>query len=498
MSQYFLDRPVWPLYATEEQVRIIEAVLQTSSNLLINALAGAAKSTTLEFICKYKTGIPILSLAFNKRIADELSARLPSHVQCKTLNALGHRVWADAIGQRLTLDTKKTNSFVRTWIGENLKGRDLDDAWDNFGAIMKAVDSTKLSGYVPEGKYPSARPLRTELDMSVFEDEWDGNVPRWLERCIDWCINASIQSAYKGLIDFNDQIYMPTIFGGTFPAFPLVMVDEAQDLSPLNHQMLRRLVKQRLIAVGDPWQSIYGFRGAMRSGMAALKESFNMTELTLSVSFRCPRSVVRLANTRVPHMKFADWAPEGTVETLETWSPTSIPDGAAIICRNNAPLFKCALDLIAAGRGVKLLGADIGPSLIKTLKKLGEPSISQDELLNAIERWKVDRIAKVREVGAIEDKAECLRVFARAAPTLSGAIAFAEFLFAQGGTISLMSGHKSKGLEFETVYHLDPFRVPSKYATSEDAMDQELNLLYVIWTRAKLNLRMVTLDGLIP
>ena len=89
-------------------------------------------------------------------------------------------------------------------------------------------------------------------------------------------------------------------------------------------------------------------------------------------------------------------------------------------------------------------------------------------------------------------------MFARAAPTLSGAIAFAEFLFAQGGTISLMSGHKSKGLEFETVYHLDPFRVPSKYATSEDAMDQELNLLYVIWTRAKLNLRMVTLDGLIP
>lgn len=495
---YFLDRPTGPLNATEEQVRIIDAVLQTNDNLLINALAGAAKSTTLEFICKYKTGIPILSLAFNKRIAEELSARLPSHVQCKTLNALGHRVWADAIGQRLTLDTKKTNSFVREWITEELKGRDLDFAWDNFGLLMRAVDSTKLSGYVPDGYFPTAKPLRTSLDLSDFDEDFDGDQPRWLLRMIDSCIISSVKAAYKSLIDFNDQIYMPTIFGGTFPAFPLVMIDEAQDLSPLNHAMLRRLVRQRIIAVGDPWQSIYGFRGAVRNGMAALKTSFNMTELTLSVSFRCPRSVVRLANTRVPHMKFADWAKEGEVTYPSEWKASELPDGAAIICRNNAPLFKCALELIAAGRGVKLLGADIGPSLIKTLKKLGPESSTQEEVLTLIERWKSAKLLKARTVGSIEDKAECLRVFASAAPTLSGAVAFAEHLFAQGGTISLMSGHKSKGLEFENVYFLDPWRVPSKYAISEEALDQEQNLWYVIITRSKQNLYHVNLEDLRP
>jgi hypothetical protein len=73
MSEYFLDRPEGKrLAATDEQITIIEAVLQTKDNILINALAGAAKTTTLEFICKYKTGIPILSLAFNKRIAEEM------------------------------------------------------------------------------------------------------------------------------------------------------------------------------------------------------------------------------------------------------------------------------------------------------------------------------------------------------------------------------------------------------------------------------------------
>jgi superfamily I DNA/RNA helicase len=73
----------------------------------------------------------------------------------------------------------------------------------------------------------------------------------------------NIEQAFRGIIDFDDQIYMPTLFGGSWPQFPLVMIDEAQDLSPINHAMLSKLVKHRLIAVGDPYQSIYGFRGRM-------------------------------------------------------------------------------------------------------------------------------------------------------------------------------------------------------------------------------------------
>ncbi len=39
-----------------------------------------------------------------------------------------------------------------------------------------------------------------------------------------------------------------------------------------------------------------------------------------------------------------------------------------------------------------------------------------------------------------------------------------------------MTGHKSKGLEFNTVYHLDPWLI------GDD--EQELNLKYVIGTRS--------------
>jgi ATP-dependent exoDNAse (exonuclease V) beta subunit len=67
-------------------------------------------------------------------------------------------------------------------------------------------------------------------------------------------------------------------------------------------------------------------------------------------------------------------------------------------------------------------------------------------------------------------------VFAEHGQTLGQAIAYVEHLFSQKGTIRLMTGHKAKGLEFETVYHLD------SWLCRDDEQDQ--NLRYVITTRS--------------
>jgi len=487
------DRGV--IEATQEQIAIINAATGTKDNLLINALAGAAKSTTLQFICKYVTGIPILSLAFNKRIATELEKKLPSHVDCRTLNGLGHRVWGSAVGKRLVLDDKKMFTLMKEWSDKNLKGADKEAFFDEFGDIKRCLGWAKSMGWVPQ-RVQRGKSLfdSDESFFSALNENVDIDPRRWRDCLVD-CIARSISMAYDGVVDFDDQIYMPTLFGGAWPVYPLTLVDETQDLSPLNHVLLQRLVgPRRLIAVGDPWQSIYGFRGAARGGMAVMKSTFNMTELTLSVSFRCPQEIVKRQHTRVPHMKWADWAVPGEVRSLERWGSGDIPDGAAIICRNNAPLFKLALQLIRDGRGVKVLGADIGPALIKVMKKLGDGSLSDQALHNAIDNWATAMIAKGKAEASTYDRAECMHVFADAGKTLAGAIAFAEDLFKRGGTIELMSGHKSKGLEYDTVFHLDPKRVPSPYAKTDNAIDQELNLQYVIETRAKKQLFFVEME----
>ena len=466
---------------TPEQVAIIDAARSTKDNLLVNALAGAAKTTTLRLICEAVTGIPILSLAFNKKIAEEMTAKLPSHVTCKTLNALGHQVWTKSLGRKATLDFNKTHSIVKTLI-ESLPRTEQASAYATMGETIRAVGMAKAAGYVPaswkqiESLIPAGE-FYASLDSS---DNFEETVDQGL---VDAALSTSIKQAYNGNIDFADQLYMPTLFGGTFPSFPLVLVDEAQDLSPLNHAMLRKLARTRIIAVGDPNQSIYGFRGAVTNGMSVLRSTFNMTEFTLSVSFRCPEVIVENVRWRAPHMQA--FGPGGTIHHWSSWDASQLPDNAAIICRNNAPIFGLALELIKAGRSVRLLGADIGPALVKILRKLGPETMGQESVLTAIERWKSEKLAKAKSPGSIEDRAECLRVFALTSPDLKGAIIYAEHLFKQEGTIQLMSGHKSKGLEFDFVVHLDPWRVPSKWALSEEAKEQERNVKYVIDTRAK-------------
>jgi len=308
---------------------------------------------------------------------------------------------------------------------------------------------------------------------------------------------TGIRQSYAGLIDFDDQIYMPTLFGGSFPQHRRVMVDEAQDLSPLNHAMLWKLVgpKCHLTAVGDPWQSIYAFRGADTGSMGKLRDRFSMHEMTLSVSFRCPINVVKNAHKRVPHMKWPEWAQPGIVERLKEWNATCIPDNSAIICRNNAPLLSVALCLLRAGRGVHLVGTDLGPQLVKALKRLGEDlQMPQEKVHEAINLWEQEKLRKARNAGVVADKAECLRVFANFGPTLGAAIAYCEHIFSTKGPIQLLSGHKSKGLEWDTVYHLDPQRIPSPWSKDGEDLEQELNVRYVIETRAKKELYFVRLD----
>jgi superfamily I DNA/RNA helicase len=117
------------------------------------------------------------------------------------------------------------------------------------------------------------------------------------------------------------MIFMPTIFAAPFPSYKLVMVDEAQDLSLIQHVMLNKLCRaSRLIAVGDPCQSIYGFRGAHQDSMDHLKKTFDMETLYLTTSFRCPVAVTQLAQRRAPDMNAPSWAQAGSVNIRLDWN----------------------------------------------------------------------------------------------------------------------------------------------------------------------------------
>ena len=408
------------LIPTEEQAAIIRAAISTNDNLLISALAGSSKTTTLEMIAHALPGVPIFCIAFNKRVVEEMVRRLPSNAVCKTVNSIGHTTFQTAIGRRLKIDTRKSYNLLKQAIDERPRqSRNID-----FGATLKAISLAKLNGYIPEGSFPSI----SRLCGPEFVDELDDEVDLDL---VNTVLVRSIRAAYDGLCDFDDQIYMPTLFGGTFPRYPLVLVDETQDLSPLNIELVTKLATTRLIAVGDPNQSIYAFRGADTASMPKLKARFNMRELPLSISFRCPRAIVELARARAPHMQYPEWAAEGSVNRPLTWSQDDVPEGAAIVCRNNAPLFSIGLRLLQRGRGIKLVGTDIGSSMVRFLRRFGDVGLSQADLLSAIDAWEAETLStRKRRKASTADRAECFRVFAKAGKNLGEAAAYAEHLFA--------------------------------------------------------------------
>jgi hypothetical protein len=464
---------------TAQQVHILDLIENCQDNLLIEAGPGTGKTRMLRMIDNAVGGTyDILYLAFNKRIVEEAKApdddgspKFHDTTEIRTINGAGHRAWGETASGRLTVDTKKTNNIFRTLIG-TLSREQQNEAWTDYQLIKSSVDMAKALGYIPDGKYPRAKRLTTADEFFDSLEEKPSQLARDL---IDQILLQSIKQAYAGAIDYNDQLYMPTLFGGSFQEYPLILVDEKQDFSPINDEMLRIYYEKgaRIASVGDTWQSIYAFRGAVQGGMEKTKTALNCTVADLSVSFRCPSEIVK-HQTRNPKLT---WSREGgKVTSLNSLHLDDITDDSVVICRNNAPLFNLALRLLAHKRGVSITGTDIGAKIVNIMNKLGPQEMKQEQVVDAIERWRQDKLAV--ESTTANDTADCMRVFACFGKTLSEATGYAEFLFKQRGAITLTTGHKAKGLEWERVYHLDPFLI------RVDKEEQEKNLSYVITTRS--------------
>ena len=472
---------------TEEQTHAVSLVTDTSKNICCNSLAGSAKTTTCKLM-DHAGPEPILYIAFNKRIVeaakeerdaaeeDESILAFSDTTDLRTFNSIGHTSLQSVTENRLVVNPKKNSDLLRVVIDELPTRSKQQEAWDEYFEITSAVALGKCMGYIPEGKFPRARRLCGYEELAA---RLDTQLSDFGAELLDEVFLRSIKAAESGSIDYDDQIYMPALFGGTFPRFPFVIIDEAQDANACNHAMLEKFRGSRIASVGDDGQSIYAFRGAVPGGMAKLRDTFGMVETNLTVSFRCPENIVKAVHWHRPQMKWHK--PGGLVVRLHDSRPDLFTPGSAIICRNNAPLFKLAMQLLATGRSVNVHGSDIGPKIVAIMRKLGDDNLSQGSVLRAIDTWENEKLA--RQSSTASDIADCMRVFARHGRTLYDAISWAESLFKQKGTVQLLTGHKSKGLEWDTVFFLDPGLIGQG--------EQENNLRYVIMTRAKQELYII-------
>lgn len=511
------------------QQRMFDWVAKETGSAVAIAVAGAGKTTTIvEIANRLGKHVKAIFVAFGKKIAQELSQRLPSHVPAKTMHGLGLMTWRYNMRCNPTIELHNKSWMILDELFPPSKDKTNDDEPDEvelFGAAAVAlVSKAKGIGLVPAQARPTARGIVKDTDEAwlTLIDQYEIDLPEVdaaETRLLAMARRLLCVAIDKGreIVDSDDMLYLPVIFRCKFFKNDFVIVDECQDISPIQRAMLRMMLKPtgRLLAVGDPCQSIFAFRGADTRSVQAIMDEFNCVELELTVSYRCPKAVVRRVHERLggkwARIQSAPGAIEGSVEeaygaymafTAEQ-KKALFRSTDAIICRATKPLVKEAYSLIRASIPVQVLGRDIGAGLTSLIKKMRAKTIS--DLEKKLDKWLQRESAKFREkrqedrVQGLEDKVETIKVFLEQLDektrTIPALLAKIEALFIEDeekkDRLTLMTGHKSKGLEFERCFILNEHMCPSPYARTPEALEQENNLLYVMWTRSKNELWMI-------
>ncbi|MEJ6007755.1 ATP-dependent helicase [Paucibacter sp. AS339] len=114
----------------------------------------------------------------------------------------------------------------------------------------------------------------------------------------------------NGLIDFDGLVLAGLALVETHEwvrrairaKYPVVVVDEYQDLGLPLHRIVLALIRAgvRVIAVGDPDQSIYGFTGAKPALLKALARMRGMQAITLKLNYRCADKIIAASKSLLP------------------------------------------------------------------------------------------------------------------------------------------------------------------------------------------------------
>jgi DNA helicase-2/ATP-dependent DNA helicase PcrA len=464
---------------TDEQKAIFECFASGAGNLLIVARAGAAKTTsTLHGAAQARQRLKLVT-AFNKRIADELVAKAPEGVNARTLHSLG-----------LGYLRRRGNPQLEKWRGRNL----VRTAWGELRAadpnfpkadseynklIAKLVSLAKSVMPFAE-KWEDFHDLAIAFNMApaAIVVQHTGITLEHMSITAELAMRLAHET-YKNKVDFDDMIFVPLRKGWITPAFDLVCVDEGQDMSPGQMELVMRALKPngRFCAVLDPAQAIYQFRGADSEVLNKLRDRFKPTELSLTTSFRCAKSIVREARRYVPDIRARDDAPDGQVNLIEDcyWlRPHEVTgraeEGDFVLSRTNAPLIGWRFAFLREGIKSTIIGAEEFGAAVKSVvhaiwESLDDQSAAAFKQALADwwvgERKDIDDDADPR-TSWVDDIHEALSIIM---DTAKSGDSPAEFIFeiatrveqvfsGDGHGVELSTVHKAKGREADRVFVL--------------------------------------------
>lgn len=502
--------PIEIMSGSDEQEAVWHELLKGKRHVVVEAVAGSGKTWTMIQAClRMPKTKSIAFIAFNKHIAEEAQGKLRASGCGNVTACTSHSLGLGIIRQTFPntkIEEHKTDEILRGHknpLPMDLLTRDRD--WRGVCSLTR-----KLVGYAKNYMLDDTTPdLQQRLEKLCEHHAVDTtSAAQYAYLAFDLVPKVLQESKARAqfMVDFDDMIWLPVVLGLRPSAtYDLLIVDEAQDTNVCQQELIMRVVgKGRVAVVGDRFQSIYGFRAADVTAIPNLIARLEQTSrgvviCPLTVTRRCPQTPVTLAQAIVPQIRALDTAPMGEIESMSLEkAEAQMRPGHLVLCRCNAPLVPTAYRLIRSGVKAVIRGRDIGKGLLDLVTRL-EASDLRDLAARladyrAIEVSKLSLLGDKAEsrIAALTDKCDCLVEMIAGATALEDLRANIESLFSDfdaDGTpkhaVVLGTVHRTKGLEGETVFVLEPEKIPHPMARQAWEQEQERNLAYVAVTRVK-------------
>jgi superfamily I DNA/RNA helicase len=474
---------------TDEQQAIIDAY-RRGENLVVNAYAGTGKTTMLRMLAQADPRRRFVYVAYNRAARDEAKDSFPVNARSYTSHGLAYRPMihmAKRIGGPKYIRGIELAKLMKITAPARLTPNRVLAP----GQLASVVKATILRFCYSADEKITGWNVPRDLKRFTDDDEIAALrkiVPPIAQRVWDEDINTA-----DGKLPMEHDYYLKA-YALTHPQLPgdVITLDEAQDSNPCVAAMIREQAQYgtQLVMVGDTYQAIYGWRGAV-DAMADFGREPGVTVLSLTQSFRFGPEIAREGNKWLQILG-APKPLRGFEKIQSRIGQIPGKSADAVLCRTNAEALRRAI--AALGDGLKVAFPKGTGELMALVKgaadiKAGRPSEHPD--LMAFATW-----GQVQDYVESEADGADLKQFVDLVDQYGTDELFV--ILSQIGSaakgvaydVLISTAHGAKGLEWPLVLIADDFLEPKKDpeapAGSLPKIPRELAMLaYVAVTRAK-------------
>jgi DNA helicase-2/ATP-dependent DNA helicase PcrA len=306
--------------------------------------------------------------------------------------------------------------------------------------------------------------------------------------------------------------------------FGMTMVDEVQDLTVMQYEMVRAVGGDTVTYAGDPAQGIYTFAGADPSEVFARIRALDPQVVEFNQSYRSAPAVLRAVNGLAAIMGSTElfcatperWPDEGHVISIERRNRSEEAAAVAVLIEQltadpnltvgvvgRTATRSNELKIAVHGRGIDF--EDWGlpthvPGVVSLLRTYATPDTFEGaDGVDALDRLE-DRCREVVDASDVETLNElaaaldALREMVASGATIDEAVASCRPTANPGEPVGpgvhVLTGHKGKGQEFDwvVIVGLEEGQVPAWQSKTSDEIAEELRVLHVMASRARYGL----------